>query len=290
MQNKKNFNPEKFYSQRKFNMWKRCEREYFLHYYTAYGEYDYRESTEENFQIHLLKSIKSEDEFIKQLLSESLKELFFKHTEVDDLLTIILRKMSKVFNKMLLGEFEIDHNCPLLYKFYYGGVESMVEYFRQIENRIRKVCLNLLDNKCFRTFFYQDKLNFYTPENEVPFITLREIKVYGTLVLIIKLEKKFYFISFDGSDHDFIRFFHLYYGVNKMYLPLDSIKSVVVDINHGDLINIDDNNVNISAVITAIGDNFSQIPEYYFDDDYRLISESVDSSNCQTCRFKELCL
>jgi hypothetical protein len=290
MQDKKLFNSEKFYSQRKFNMWKRCEREYFLHYYTAYGEYDYRESTEENFQIHLLKSIKSEDELLTQLLRESLSELFFKHTEIDDLLSIILKKMSIVFNKMFLGEFEQDHNCPLLYRFYYGGVDSMEEYLHQFENRVRQVSLKLLDNKLFRRFFYQDKLNFYQPDHKVPFIMLREIKVYGNLILMIKLEKKFYFISFDGKDHDFIRFFHLYYGVNKMHLPVEMIKSVVVDINRGDLIILDDTDVNISTAIGEIGENFSQIPEYDFETDYRLIPKTFDSSKCQICRFKELCL
>ena len=56
-----------------------------------------------------------------------------------------------------------------------------------------------------------------------------------------------------------------------------------------EIINLSDNAVNISAVIKTIGDNFSQIPKYEFDADYHLIPKSSNASNCQTCRFKELC-
>ena len=177
MQNNKLFNPDKFYSQRKFNMWKRCEREYFLHYYSAYGEYDFYESTEYYFHIHLLKSIKSEDELLKQLFTEGLNELFFKHTEVDDLPKIILNNMTTAFNKMLLGEFEHDHQCPLLYDFYYGKMNIMENYFHSFENRVREVSSNLLNNNFFRRLFYQDKLNFYPIKTEVPFITLGKMNV-----------------------------------------------------------------------------------------------------------------
>ncbi|MBR7127076.1 MAG: hypothetical protein IKD09_00640, partial [Lentisphaeria bacterium] len=79
MKDKKLFNPDNFFSQRKLKMWQSCQREYFLHYYAAYGEYDAAVSDEDDFHIHLLKSIKTEDEFISAIVDKSLKELFEAH-------------------------------------------------------------------------------------------------------------------------------------------------------------------------------------------------------------------
>ncbi|MBQ9788605.1 MAG: hypothetical protein IJW31_03295 [Lentisphaeria bacterium] len=289
MKDKKLFNPENFFSQRKLKMWQSCQREYFLHYYAAYGEYDAAVSDEDDFHIHLLKSIKTEDEFISAIVVESLKELFEAHVNIENLPKLLLNNFNKDCNNMLLGEFEFDHKCPLLFDFYYGGNGTIEELFSKIRERLIKFGTNLADNEFFRKLFYRDKLNFYPIEDEAPSISIGNLVVYADLLALIKDGKNFYFLSFKRDDLDFIRFFHLYYGVHKLHLQADWIKTLVLDIHSGEISELADKQTPISEVIAYISNSYSEIPKLDCTADFRAFPKVDDEKQCLNCRFKELC-
>ena len=261
-----------------------------MHYFVAYGEYDQFTSDKDNFHVHFLKQLKDEEEFLQYIVAESLKELFMNHVNIGDLPKIMLANASMLFNKMLLAEFENDHKYPVLYGYYYKNHNCFEDIFAHVIEKVKRAAKFLMEDAFLQKLFYCDKLNFYQVEEGVAFAELGDVRIYTDLLFQVCLNGKNYFVSFDREDRDFIRFFHLYYGVNKKHMRIESIKSVLIDTVNCKVNVMDNYDLNISETIDEICRNYAEIPKFDCNFDYRYIERTPDLSKCELCRFKEICI
>ncbi len=261
-----------------------------MHYFAAYGEYNRDVSDREFFHIHLLKQLKTNDEFLKYLLGKSLRKLFFYHTMIEDLGIIVVKKSRLFFNKMLLAEFEKDHKVPVLYDFYYGkSGQTYEELFNSLGMRIAEIANKLSDDVLLKKLFYRDKLNFLPIDEDVASIAVGDLKIYSDLLFCVKNSDKYYFVSFDRENRDFIRFFHLYYGVNRMHLSPIAIKSVLINIDDAKLYEFDNCDVEVTENLRRIFECSNEIMEFDSSWHYREFDKCENIENCKCCRFKEIC-
>ena len=134
-------------------MLKRCCREYYLHAFYAYGEYEVGAADSERNYVHLLKQLKSEAAFKESLMSQSLRKVFVDGMNIDELLKSLRYDFFRAKDDMLLGAYENDHLAnPVLRSFYYDeiGIEKL---FTDLHNELSDWAAELLANDLFIKLF-----------------------------------------------------------------------------------------------------------------------------------------
>ncbi|MBR1966318.1 MAG: hypothetical protein IKA22_06890, partial [Lentisphaeria bacterium] len=91
-------------------MLKRCLREYYLHAFYAYGEYDVESADRKRNHVHLLKQLKSESLFVESILSDSIRKIFVDGMTINEFRRSVMNKFFFAKDDMLLGGYEYSHD------------------------------------------------------------------------------------------------------------------------------------------------------------------------------------
>ena len=103
------------WSLRRREMFERCPREYFLHYYGSVGGAFLKTGSRQAELLHLLRSMCSVPEYVKQLLYRIVRSFFYSGSlEPEGFKSILEEQFSREFRDMLLGRAEQDHKVPFL--------------------------------------------------------------------------------------------------------------------------------------------------------------------------------
>ncbi|MDR0931564.1 MAG: hypothetical protein LBM70_00890 [Victivallales bacterium] len=114
------------WSVRRQELWNRCRRSYFLHYYAARGGHDQFADSELR-RIHEMRSLLSEKSYLRRLIAMELRNKFYlPHEEenpefpehVPRLSFAVMSRFNREFRRMLTGEFQRDHATPMLNTLY----------------------------------------------------------------------------------------------------------------------------------------------------------------------------
>ena len=103
------------WSLRRREMFERCPREYFCHYYGAVGGAFLKIGSPQAELLHLLRSTMPLFEYVKRLLYSTMRELFVSGAlETGSCRTVLEERFFKEYRDMLLGKTEHDHKTPLI--------------------------------------------------------------------------------------------------------------------------------------------------------------------------------
>lgn len=275
-------------------MLKRCCREYYLHAFYAYGEYEVGAADSERNYVHLLKQLKSEAAFKESLMSQSLRKVFIDGMNIDELLKSLRYDFFRAKDDMLLGAYEEDHLAnPVLRSFYYDeiGIEKL---FTDLHNDISDWAAELLANNLFIKLFREERHNFHM-ENDVASVYIGNIKMYFPLFGIIKSEGLAYCISFVRRREFFDTgaVLNLLYCQNKLHIPPHNVRHVFLNEADSLYLFTDNESLNISRTLDDIINRadshfyFANQLENYFSP--FAVPEADSKESCRYCRFREFC-
>ena len=275
-------------------MLKRCLREYYLHAFYAYGEYDVESAYKKRNHVHLLKQLKSEILFVESLLSDSIRKMFVDGLEINGFRRSVLNKFFFAKDDMLLGGYEYDHlQNPLLSSFYYEE-KSIAEIFSTVFERTSNWVDNLLNNDLFVTLFKQERQNFY-PVDEVPFVFVGKIKVYFPLSGIIKYDGFYYCFNFIRSAEYYETYavLHLLYCQQRLHVSPEFVRHIFLDSENIFTLYTELTELNISQVLNDIAERSASqynIAEILSEiENPFAVCEAYDTATCKSCRFREFC-
>lgn len=275
-------------------MTKRCLREFYLHAHYAFGEYDADSADSERNHVHLLKQLKSAENFKAALISEIFHHIFIKGSSFSDFKRALMHKFFCAKDDMLLGNYFADHLAgPILYSFHYEET-NFGEMFTVLHNELETWCRGLSANDLLNRLFAQERQNFYPVEN-VAFINLGRIKIHFPLLGIIKLDNDYYFLNLSNDTQYFetSQVLHLVYADHNLHIDPQYVKHIFInEKNHVTLIE-DNYNINISAILNNIAERAANLAAVTagMADIYSpfAISNSGSKEICSCCRFKEFC-
>lgn len=275
-------------------MLKRCCREYYLHAFYAYGEYEVGAADSERNYIHLLKQLKSETAFKEFLMMQNLRKVFIDGMNIDELLISLRSDFFRAKDDMLLGLYENDHLAnPLLRSFYYDEA-NIEELFTNLHNDLSLWAERLLENDLFLKLFRSERQNFYA-ECDVPFVYAGDVKIHFPLAGVIKYEGIAYCINF-VRNNDFFEtsaILDLLYCQNKLHVPPASVRHVFINENDALVFENDNVKFNISAVLDDILKRADS--HFYFAEQLKgiespfAVPEADCKETCHHCRFREFC-
>ena len=122
------------WSMRRREMFDRCLREYFYHYYGSAGGAFTGTVTTRAEQLHLLRGALSVEEYAKSKIYEALRALWAsgKNT-AENFLPALKDRFAVEFKAMLLGRPEHDHKLPLLRELTEQGIS-----LQELEEKVLK--------------------------------------------------------------------------------------------------------------------------------------------------------
>lgn len=276
-------------------MLKRCWREYFLHAFYAYGEYEVGTADSERNYIHLLKQLKSENAFKEFLLSESLRKIFIDGMTVEDLPRALRYAFYRAKDCMLLGAYEEDHLAnPLLRSFYYDEI-NIEDTFTDLHNELSNWAARLLENDLFLKLFREERQNFYI-ENDIAWIYVGDIKMYFPLLGVINSGGHAYCISF-VRNKDFFEtsaVLNLLYCQSVLHIPPHNVRHVFLNENDTLTLFADNEKLNISQTLDDIIKRAASHLDCTAElKDFTLpfsVPEAESRESCRFCRFREFCI
>lgn len=110
----KPFNPFTW-SMRRREMFERCPREYFYHYYGSAGGAFVNTGTLKAEKLHLLRNMTEVESYVRQLLFHHLRSLFNSGTTgVPEIFLALEEQFRRDLRNMVFGKPELDHKYPLL--------------------------------------------------------------------------------------------------------------------------------------------------------------------------------
>lgn len=125
------------WSMRRREMFDRCLREYFYHYYGSAGGAFIGTATTKAERLHLLRSTLSVEEYVKSKLYEALRTLFNSgQSTAENFLQTLESQFTLDFKAMLLGRPEHDHKLPLLRELTEAGT-SLQELEEKLSNSLK---------------------------------------------------------------------------------------------------------------------------------------------------------
>ncbi len=275
-------------------MLKRCSREFYLHAFYAYGEYEVGAADSERNHVHLLKQLKTAAAFKEFLLQQSLRKVFVDGKNVDDLLMSLRFDFFRAKDDMWLGEYENDHLAhPVLYDFYYDET-SFDEMFTALHDELSAWASKLLDNDLFLKLFRSERQNFYI-EPDVAHVLIGNIKIHFPLVGVIQHGGIFYCINFvrRSESFDTAAVFDLFYCQQKLHLPLQNVAHVFLNEKDTLFLYNDNSALNISAVLDEVVNRAEA--HFYWAEQLKnyfspfAVPEADNKETCRHCRFREFC-
>lgn len=275
-------------------MLKRCLREYYLHAFYAYGEYDVESADRKRNHVHLLKQLKSESLFVESILSDSIRKIFVDGMTINEFRRSVMNKFFFAKDDMLLGGYEYDHlQNPLLCSFYYEE-KSIAEIFSTVLEQTSNWIEDLLNNDLFVTLFKQERQNFY-PVDEVPFVFVGKIKVYFPLSGIIKYDGFYYCFNFvrNAEYYQTYAVLHLLYCQQRLHVSPEFVRHIFLDSENILTLYTELTELNISQVLNDIAERSAH--HHYIADmlaeieDPFAVCKADDPATCKNCRFREFC-
>ena len=103
------------WSMRRREMFRRCPREYFYHYYGSVGGAFLKIGSEKAERLHLLRNLVTAADYIRRLLLHGIRDVFNSGvSEAPDFRDRLAEQLTKEYRSMLLGHPEHDHKLPLI--------------------------------------------------------------------------------------------------------------------------------------------------------------------------------
>lgn len=287
-------NSETLFSFSRESMLARCVREYFLHAFYAYGEYETGVADRERNHVHLLKQLKSDTLFKNALIHRVLREIFIDGMPLSDLKREVLHEFYLAKDWMLLGEYEFDHlQHPLLKSFYYEE-KNFADIFTNLQNELVNWCDKLLANDLLSHLFNEEPQNFY-PVDDVPSVFVGNIKIHFPMLGIIKSNNDYYCLNFTASP-DFYSTqvcLHLFFCQHNLFISPERVRHVFISETAPVTLLDKDFDINISTEIHNIAQHSA--PHLRLIDELKNITDPfsiplADSPEiCSVCRFREFC-
>lgn len=221
------------WSMRRREMFRRCPREYFYHYYGSVGGAFLKTGSAKAELIHLLRNLVTETDYIRRLLLHGIRDVFNSGvSEAPDFRERLEEQLTKEYRSMLLGHPEHDHKLPLIMEMTVPGFSVQTlqrELFAMLqkgtadieknlfpfllavrsENRLERpvplrICWNGLDTFCtpFALWRNGDRLNILcggAPSEEnsalLLFYAMDQLKISPDRVRIFHLDDEFRYFS-----------------------------------------------------------------------------------------------
>ena len=102
------------WSMRRREMYARCPRAYFYHYYGSAGGAFINCTTLETEKLHLLRASLSIEEYVRKTILSRIRTLFNSTSMPEgDFLTSLEEQFRREFQEMLWGKPALDHKRPL---------------------------------------------------------------------------------------------------------------------------------------------------------------------------------
>lgn len=279
-----------FYSPKRYEMFNRCEREYFLHYNYAWGGHDIEVADKHHQKVHLLKQLKSADELIDYILNRAIQKLFFEAVDINQFSNIVANEAKFLKNWMLLGKYQTDHKYPILFDFYYQ-TSQIIPLFENFDRQLEQITKNLINDSIFQKLFFQDKLNFIHQEDKVANTTFGDTTLYGNIILVIHEKNHYNFLSFrpESYDENFTIFFHNLFALNKLKVMPHQLQSFLLNSHTGKIEAVSNLTVETTAVIDNMLQKYMALPSYELSNSWQEICKSNQLTKCKDCRFYEIC-
>ena len=135
------------WSMRRREMFHRCPREYFYHYYGSVGGAFLQTGSEEAEQLHLLRNLTTGPDYIRRLLLHGIRDVFNSGvSEAPDFRDRLAEQLTKEYRLMLLGRPEKDHKLPMLMEITLPGFslqQLQGELFAMLQKQTENVEKNL---------------------------------------------------------------------------------------------------------------------------------------------------
>lgn len=281
------------WSLRRRSLWLNCRRSYYLYYYGARGGHDPLSSPEHR-ELHLLKNSFSDSEYLADLLSRTIRRLFYAPHEEESpefpqtappLLPELLRQFQRDLRNMQNGSALNDHKLPLL--------RFILETPAEFEPRIATLRKELELRGRIHTAEWWDQIGkirfLYRKQLHSPqVVNIGELHCYFMPLLAYHQGADLWIL--DRHAEPETQLLHRYYALNQLGIPPERVHSLRWDPATG-ILQKTDGNFNISATLRAIRKDCSDMTATVQDD--RKIDMAdfprADSSVCQLCRFKLFC-
>jgi len=287
------------WSLKRRRLWNRCRREYFLHYYGAFGGHDLL-AGEFCRQVHDRKRLLTLGVYVRRVLNLEMRRLFYlRDPELGtpppgELARACRSRVLREYQAMLMGAAQADHGLPMLAELL-DPHTSAGEFRAVIETKLDAASAALESGAW-------GELLSIPPEQRRPvesplFLQLNELKCAAVPLLAAALPGGTLLIaegcehaSFSGEpDGDEIALMHRFYALNRLGRAPERVHSVLIHTDTGDLERLQSDDVSlplrriredVSAMLAPVAPDGSV--------------ESCDfpptpGENCLSCRFCALC-
>ena len=281
------------WSLRRQEMWNRCRREYFLHYYAARGGHD-ADASPELRQIHEMRSLLSASTYVRRTIAAELRLEFYRAHEEEDpeyttedpgLTGRAIRRFRIEFRRMLAGEFRIDHAHPMLEELYRRGNVSPEELRMEIEHRLHGA-LDALESGVL-PMLAATRFLFRRPIDSPLEVYAGDLRCHIAPVLAFEEKGVLNIVEANGADSTAL--LHKYHAVNQLHLSPDRIHSLELIPEKGELRSAGDT-LNISRTLREIRDGAAEMRDAVRPDGtVRLEDFPQNRTRCENCRFRDYC-
>lgn len=280
------------WSLRRQEMWNRCRREYFLHYYAARGGHD-PNSGEDVRRLHEMRSLLSKRVFLRHLVVDELRRSFYRPHEEEtaevpgreaESGSAMFGRLRREFRRMLRNEFFLDHTQPMLSELYYSSV-SPEELFQELETRLEHA-MTAMRSSPMRML------------SGTPFLCRRAIdsplEVFiGDLCCfsapILAFEEKGVFTIVEDSAADSTVLLHKFHAGNQLHFPPERVRSLELILDRG-ILRLTGSELNISRTLREIWGGAQEMRNAIRPDGtVREEDFPRNLASCTECRFRGYC-
>ncbi|MBS1371991.1 MAG: hypothetical protein HPZ91_18755 [Lentisphaeria bacterium] len=280
------------WSVRRQEIWNRCRRSYFLHYYAARGGHD-EHADPELRRIHEMRSLLSESTYLRRLIAAELRGFFYAPHETEDpefperfplLTAAVTARFHREFRRMLLGEFQRDHAAPMLDTLY-GNLDDPGTVKARLERKLYRA-LDALESGVWPALTGTRFLHRRTIESPLA-VTIGSLRCHAAPVLAFQERGVLSIVESSGADSTalLLRF----HALNRLHIPPERVRTFELIPEEG-VLRESGLSLNISRTLREIKGGATEMLNAIRPSGIVSIEDfPPDEESCSGCRFRSFC-
>ncbi len=276
------------WSARRRRLWRACPRRYFLHYYAARGGHD-PDASRRSRELHLAKSLHTADSYLRTLLNNTMRSLFYRRNEEEDqgetpgLTALSAARFHRDFDRMLLGEWRFDHQKPMLRELLEPGA-SAEALRRELERELRRRAAALEGNAWGH--LVAAEFTRRRPVESPQEIRVNELACYAVPVLALTSSGEFWVVEGTGGDPGAgVALLHKFFAWNRYRRPPERVRSFYFEAGTGDFAEFG-RDLNLGMALADLRDDLTEMAAKVRPDGTLAEEDFASNPNhCPLCAF-----